>query len=448
AACLEETLPLEEALARAEDGPPAASAPLAEGVRELADSARVLLALGPADGLDDPRLLGSPADGEAGNAALEAALGRLWLAGIAVDWEGFYRHQRRRRVPLPTYPFERMRIWAEPPPDQPQVSAPPSATERLALDDWFYAPSWQRCEQPAGPPAAPAGSWLVLGDGGGVGTALARRLREDGCDVVTVGAGEAFAEIAAGEYAIDPGRGEDYRALFEQLRGAGKSLAAIVHLGGLGAAAADPDPTAQEAGSYGLILLARGLVDGGMTAPVRLEVVTSNVHEVTGEETLDPGRAMILAPSKVIPQELMSVTCRSIDVVLPEPDSRRQAELVEQLRRELGREPDDRVVALRGRHRWVQSFPRVRLDAASGPPARLRPGGVYLILGEAQGFGLLAADYLARTVQAKLAFVGYSGLPEHDAWDDWLAGHEPDDETAQKIRRLRALEALGSEVLL
>ncbi|MCP4657204.1 MAG: hypothetical protein GY856_17485, partial [bacterium] len=124
---------------------------------------------------------------------------------------------------------------------------------------------------------------------GGVGTALARRLREDGCDVVTVGAGEAFVEIAAGEYAIDPGRGEDYRTLFEQLRGAGKSLAAIVHLWGLGAAAADPDPTAQDADCYGLILLARGLVDGGMTAPVRLEVVTSNVHEVTGEETLDPG---------------------------------------------------------------------------------------------------------------------------------------------------------------
>ncbi|MCP4659516.1 MAG: amino acid adenylation domain-containing protein, partial [bacterium] len=214
AACLEGTLPLAEALARAENEPPAASAPLAEGVRGLPDSIRVLLALGPTDGLADPRLLGSPAAGEDapaaggdGNAALGAALGRLWLAGIAVDWEGFYRHQRRRRVTLPTYPFERMRIWAEPPADQPRESAPPSATEKLALDDWFYAPSWQRCEQPAGPPAAPAGSWLVLSDDGGVGTALARRLREDGCDVVTVGAGEAFVEIAAGEYAIDPGRG-------------------------------------------------------------------------------------------------------------------------------------------------------------------------------------------------------------------------------------------------
>ncbi len=449
AACLEGTLPLAEALARAQNEPPAASATLAEGVRALPEDAiRVLLALGPVDGIDDPRLNVSPAAGGDAAAALQEAVGRLWLAGVAIDWKGFYRHQRRRRVTLPTYPFERVRIWAEPPADQPQVAPAPSATEKQGLDDWFYAPSWQRCEQPAGPRPAPAGGWLVLADGEGVGAALARRLREDGGEVVTVAAGEAFAEIAPDEYAIDPGRSEDYRTLIERLRGAGKIPTGIVHLWSLGEVAADADPTAQDADCYGLILLARGLVDGGMTAPVRLEVVTRNVHEVTGEETLDPARAMILAPSKVIPQELMNVTCRSIDVLLPEPDSRRRDELVEQLRRELGREPEERVVALRGRRRWVQRFPRIRLEAASGPPARLRPGGVYLILGEAQGFALLAADYLARTVQAKLAFVGYSGLPEREDWDDWLAGHEPEDETAQKIRRLRSLEALGSEVLL
>jgi amino acid adenylation domain-containing protein len=42
------------------------------------------------------------------------ALGRLWLAGIAVDWSGFYVDQRRRRVSLPTYPFERQRYWIKP----------------------------------------------------------------------------------------------------------------------------------------------------------------------------------------------------------------------------------------------------------------------------------------------------------------------------------------------
>ena len=41
-------------------------------------------------------------------------LGELWVAGARVDWAGFYRHEQRMRVPLPTYPFERKRHWLEP----------------------------------------------------------------------------------------------------------------------------------------------------------------------------------------------------------------------------------------------------------------------------------------------------------------------------------------------
>ncbi|HXO20693.1 MAG TPA: amino acid adenylation domain-containing protein, partial [Thermoanaerobaculia bacterium] len=41
------------------------------------------------------------------------ALGRLWLAGAEVDWAGLYAGERRRRVPLPTYPFERKRFWID-----------------------------------------------------------------------------------------------------------------------------------------------------------------------------------------------------------------------------------------------------------------------------------------------------------------------------------------------
>ena len=38
-------------------------------------------------------------------------LGRLWLAGVPVDWLGVYGDERRQRLPLPTYPFERQRYW-------------------------------------------------------------------------------------------------------------------------------------------------------------------------------------------------------------------------------------------------------------------------------------------------------------------------------------------------
>src|SRR5262249_58645451 len=44
---------------------------------------------------------------------LLASLGELYRRGYEVDWEGFNRPYPRRRVPLPTYPFERQRFWTD-----------------------------------------------------------------------------------------------------------------------------------------------------------------------------------------------------------------------------------------------------------------------------------------------------------------------------------------------
>jgi acyl transferase domain-containing protein len=54
------------------------------------------------------------------SASMLNTLGRLWLEGASVDWRGFYRHERRRRVVLPTYPFDRKRYWIAPPTLAPQ----------------------------------------------------------------------------------------------------------------------------------------------------------------------------------------------------------------------------------------------------------------------------------------------------------------------------------------
>jgi acyl transferase domain-containing protein/surfactin synthase thioesterase subunit len=42
-----------------------------------------------------------------------ASLGELYCRGCEVDWEGFHRSCPRRRVSLPTYPFEHRRFWIE-----------------------------------------------------------------------------------------------------------------------------------------------------------------------------------------------------------------------------------------------------------------------------------------------------------------------------------------------
>ena len=61
-------------------------------------------------------VLSSFGNGSEETAELESmmqALGRLWVAGVDVDWTAFYAGQQRQRLPLPTYPFEHERFWIE-----------------------------------------------------------------------------------------------------------------------------------------------------------------------------------------------------------------------------------------------------------------------------------------------------------------------------------------------
>jgi acyl transferase domain-containing protein len=48
---------------------------------------------------------------KSGQEHLLKAVGQLWLEGIHLDWTSFYARERRQRMPLPTYPFERQRHW-------------------------------------------------------------------------------------------------------------------------------------------------------------------------------------------------------------------------------------------------------------------------------------------------------------------------------------------------
>ncbi len=46
-------------------------------------------------------------------AFLMNTIGRLWLVGATVEWSAFYGNEKRRRIGLPTYPFERKRFWID-----------------------------------------------------------------------------------------------------------------------------------------------------------------------------------------------------------------------------------------------------------------------------------------------------------------------------------------------
>ncbi|HEX3530202.1 MAG TPA: amino acid adenylation domain-containing protein, partial [Thermoanaerobaculia bacterium] len=99
----------------------------ADAVAELwREPGRVLVEVGPGQTLSSWALQQSAAEAVAlptlrhafermdDLAFLLQTVGRLWLTGLRPDWPALWADQPRRRVPLPTYPFERQRYWIEP----------------------------------------------------------------------------------------------------------------------------------------------------------------------------------------------------------------------------------------------------------------------------------------------------------------------------------------------
>ncbi|GJD16865.1 polyketide synthase type I, putative [Rivularia sp. IAM M-261] len=402
-------------------------------------------------------------------AFLMNTLGRLWLAGVEVDWSSFYANEQRARIPLPTYPFERQRYWIEAnrqAQDDNQTSA--SLGKKTDIADWFYIPRWKQStplqlfqkekllEQKS--------SWLVFVDTYGLGAEIAETLKQQEQDVIVVRIADSFAKLNDCTYAINPQQRDDYDALLQALKKQNWTPHLITHFWSVAPNESLPKrelsekihlqsryqffEDCQNLGFYSLLFLAQALAKQNITDSIKLMVVTSNIHDITGGENLCPEKSTILGPCKVIPQEYPNITCCCFDVVLPECETQLSSKLIDSLIGEFTAQTTENIVAYRGHHRWIQTYEPIRLDKNSLGRNKLRKGGVYLITGGLGNVGLLLAEYLAQTVQAKLILLGRKGLPERDRWQEWLANHDKEDRISRKICKVQSLIALGAEVLV
>jgi phthiocerol/phenolphthiocerol synthesis type-I polyketide synthase E len=433
-----------------------------DGVSELLkEPGRVLLEVGPgrtlstlakqhADTTGKETVLPSlrhPDDLQPDLAFLLMTLGKLWLAGVHVDWSGFYSTELRRRVSLPTYPFERRRYRIEP--QQPVAfEAPkPSAGKRPDLGDWFYVPVWrERAPLFEAKPAAKAEQWLLFTDRFGVGHSLQQRLLALNHKVVVVTQAEQFSKSDDGSYSIDLRQPRHYEELFGRLRSEGRTPSKIVHLWSIASSdsiqsGAESWEEHQDRGFFSLLYVAQALGNQGGSDEIKLAIVSTGLHQVTGHEQLCPETATVLGPCRVIPQEYPNIRCTSIDLCVSEAGD------ADRIIAELERRPSDLLVAYRGRRRWVREFEALRFDPAVGQRIHLRERGVYLITGGLGGVGLTLAGYLARVGRARLVLTSRVPFPAREEWERLLVEND-EDEVCRKIRRLLAIEELGGEVLV
>jgi phthiocerol/phenolphthiocerol synthesis type-I polyketide synthase E len=402
----------------------------ARGVGELLkDDGRVLVEMGPGQTLSTfvrqrPDSAGVtviptvryPYDRTGDAAFALGALGRLWLAGVTPDWAAFHDGESLRRVPLPTYPWERQRYWIDAPAADEHEAAPRTG-KRADPAEWLYLPAWKRT--PAVRPAADDGArWLVFADGSVRGHDLADALRSAGRVVTLVHRGDRFA-VDGDEAMVRPAAREDYAALVDAT--AGESPVHAIHLA-----------TGEDA-FVSVALLAAALGRGGLDA--RLVVVTNGVAQVTGGEEIDPPAAAVMGAVAVAHEEHPSLTCIAVDCVAGDRDAARLV-VAEALS-----DRKDTAVAIRARRRWVRGWERVE-PADEGT---VEPGSVWLFAGGVDGRSELLARHVASR-GARVVLVD-ERMSDRLAWDAVVAARPADDPVRRMIETVRELEAAGAEVL-
>ncbi len=383
-------------------------------------------------------------------------IGKLWMSGVEIDWEQYSSQDRRQRLPLPTYSFDRERFWLEPGAIAAKPKRPaedPTGKKRKDISGWFYYPVWKQT-QPLKPLEAAIlkesrGAWILFLDKQGCGSTIAKRLEAHGHTAFCVVPGSTFEKLGEGFYALDPCRPDDYQALLEALP---HGTVNIIHSWAIDPVMSSASPAeqfseAQKVGFYSLVSLTSALGHG--SNDFTLWCLTCNMQPLPGERAVHPEQAPVVGVCRVIPQENLNGVCRCIDVAWP-PETNAQAEwVVDQLVAEFlqdvrNQEHGGSLIAYRGIRRWQQDYEPANLSTPT--PNVLRHRGVYLITGGLGAIGMILARHLAESFRARLILTTRSTFPSRESWPEWLFSHGSDDSVSCKIREFQKWESQGAEI--
>jgi acyl transferase domain-containing protein len=362
----------------------------------------------------------------------------LYLIGVPVDWAGVHRDHRRRKVGLPTYPFQRERFWADLP--EPAAGRAPAASASAvpgrAATDNLYEVAWPEKPRAAGSSERTPGTWLVLADQGGFGRRVARRLEEKGERVVVVRRGRAYERADDGSLRIVAGEPEHYRRLWRDATD-GLPIKTVLHLWGLDEPAGELEletlRAAQAVGCESAVHMAQAALDAASDA--RLWLITRGAQPVQANDAVRIAHAPLWGLGRVLPLEHPGLWGGLVDLD-PEGGPDEDALILDHVAAADGEDQ----IAFRGGRRHVARLVRIRGEEAGG--ARIDPEGAYLVTGGLGGLGVELAAWLVRGGARHLVLTGRTGLPARAEWDAL-----PDDSAAaRQAAAVRALEARGAEV--
>lgn len=392
--------------------------------------------------------------GGSGDYPLEQ-IGQMWLNGDSIDWVKLYKGQKRKRIPLPVYPFEGQSYWAKK--AMPVKMEQPAAmiTGRADISGWFYTPVWKQSVESSGSPDPGSfrkGVILILMDRCGFSEAFSVHLKQRYINTVVATTYEEYRQADQHRYLFNPADPAHYDRLIGDLAKKGETPEMIVNM--LGIDTDTHEVSAQDGLYFGerlffsMMYLAQAAGRNAMNTPIQLKVLANRSQKILSGETISPEKALHLGACRVIPREYPNIRCCSIDCVLPETGGIQEQELYDLLADEICFMPCEGLIAYRGMERWKQEYERFSPNEKNRRTVKLKNNGVYIITGGLGGIGLETAGYIANKTHTAIILLGRSWFPDASQWEQWLETHSKKDVISRRIKRLKEIQKTGAELFI
>lgn len=390
------------------------------------------------------------------------ALKALWTYGCAINWEAFYADEKRNRLPLPTYPFQRQRFWID---EIYAFQKPAEDAARVNLDLGFYASTWvcaptvdsfrlELRESPLKP------QWIIFANGSRLSQKTCEQLVKRGETVIKVFCEKDKAFSDTVDYVIDPKDRSQYLAIFEKFLCDKRSHYAVIHFwcseerDNLVDASDLLDDDVLHQGLYSGIFIHQAFSQFVPKANVSWVMLTSQAYSVLGNELINPLKSIVLGLCRVLPLENPNSYLAHVDVGITQDESTLNhfsEQLIDTVIK--GFEVDSQkdqptVIALRYKKRWIPAYTPITLESSDNfQAASFVDSGVYLITGGLGGMGLSVADWISsKGISVSLVLLSRRAFPKREEWSDWLTNHSADDETSKKIQMLNEIISKGASV--
>lgn len=360
------------------------------------------------------------------------------------------------------------------------------------IDNWFYLPGVRRILPSV--ERVPKGSrWLIFKDAFGLAKKVSDALREVGAEAILVdhkemNSASMLTGSATDGFILDTTVEASWDRLFSKLGEwkpdqilhfglyeeihaqsddfASKTDASKPEMDSSGDEQSKSKSSAMQHLAFdGLIALGQAMGHHFFSDETGITLLANGILSSGEIGTAEPPKVTALGPLRVIPQEYPNLTTRVIDIT----ENVRLSLILSEIADKNG----PASVFLKGGNRWIEEYEPVAIPDSAGYstasdsieglddeqknlptkkgdliPVRLQNNGVYLITGGLGNIGLAIANYLAKTVSARLILTGRSKFPERSNWEKLLKDANTPLHLQKQIRRLLEVEAAGGDIMI